>query len=376
MKHISPPDRELLLADAPGQENGQEAQSLPADPKVRNFSFTEVDGALYFRENSRMRPVDLGKTQTARVKGMIAVRDSARKLIELQLLGASDGEIKEEQAKLNRLYDSFTEKYGLLSSVGNRLAFRQDSSYPLLCSLEILDDEGNLARKADMFFKRTIQTHQAVTSVDTAAEALAVSIGEKACVDLAYMASLMGGSEKIPQIVEELKGVIYKDPDTGPFDLEADGDGWARGWQTADEYLSGDVREKLEKARAAAEQYPEFAVNVEALTQIQPKDLTAAEISVRVGASWIDPNYYRQFLFELLQTPYSLRGTKIDVFRSPVTGEWNVKGKSEDSKQNAASGLPTAASGATPTSCLKMPSTRGIRGSMTPPMWMEKKSEP
>lgn len=335
VKHISQPDRELLLADAPGQENGQEVQSLPADPKVRNFSFTEVDGALYFRENSRMRPVDLGKTQTARVKGMIAVRDSARKLIELQLLGASDGEIKEEQAKLNRLYDSFTEKYGLLSSVGNRLAFRQDSSYPLLCSLEILDDEGNLARKADMFFKRTIQTHQAVTSVDTAAEALAVSIGEKACVDLAYMASLMGGSEKIPQIVEELKGVIYKDPDTGPFDLEADGDGWARGWQTADEYLSGDVREKLEKARAAAEQYPEFAVNVEALTQIQPKDLTAAEISVRVGASWIDPNYYRQFLFELLQTPYSLRGTKIDVFRSPVTGEWNVKGKSEDSKQNA-----------------------------------------
>lgn len=335
VSHIGPPDRELLLADAPGQENGQEAQSLPADPEVRNFSFTEVDGALYFRENSRMKPVELGKTQTARVKGMIAVRDSARKLIELQLSGASDGEIKEEQARLNRLYDSFTKKHGLLSSVGNRLAFRQDSSYPLLCSLEILDEEGKLARKADMFFKRTIQTHQAVTSVDTAAEALAVSIGEKACVDLNYMASLMGGSEKIPQIVEDLKGVIYKDPATGPFDLEADGDGWARGWQTADEYLSGDVREKLEKARAAAEQYPEFAYNVEALTQVQPKDLTAAEISVRVGASWIDPKYYRQFLFELLQTPYDLRGKKIDVFRSSVTGEWSVKGKSEDSKQNA-----------------------------------------
>ena len=335
VKHIEPPNRELLLADAPEQENGQEAQSLPADPEVRNFSFTEVDGALYFRENSRMKPVELGKTQAARVKGMIAVRDSARKLIELQLSGASDGEIKEEQARLNRLYDSFTNQYGLLSSVGNRLAFRQDSSYPLLCSLEILDDEGNLARKADMFFKRTIQTHQAVTSVDTAAEALAVSIGEKACVDLGYMASLMGGNEKIPQIVEDLKGVIYKDPATGPFDMEADGDGWAQGWQTADEYLSGDVREKLEKARAAAEQYPEFAYNVEALTQVQPKDLTAAEISVRIGASWIDPKYYRQFLFELLQTPYDLRGKKIDVFRSPVTREWNVKGKSEDSKNNA-----------------------------------------
>ena len=332
--HIDPPDRELLDMDAPEQEDGTAVESIPADPNVRNFSYTVSKGNIYFRENSRMVPVELGKVPTARVKGMIGIRDSARKLIDLQLKGASNAEIKAEQASLNRLYDAYTKKYGILNSAGNRLAFNQDSSYPLLCSLEVLDDEGNFKHKADMFTKRTIQHHEAVTSVDTAAEALAVSIGERACVDLGFMASLMGGGDKIPQIVEDLKGVIFKDPATGPFDMDAGGTDWYKGWQTADEYLSGDVRVKLAKARAAAEKHPEFAVNAEALEQVQPKDLTAAEISVRIGAPWVKPEYYRQFIFELLQTPEYLRDGKIDVFYNKVTGEWNVKGKSEDKRDN------------------------------------------
>ena len=333
--HIAPPDQALLDMDAPEQEDGKAVESIPADPNVRNFSYTVSKGKIYFRENSRMAPVELGKVPTARVKGMIGIRDSARKLIDLQLKGASDAEIKEEQASLNRLYDAYTKKYGILNSAGNRLAFNQDSSYPLLCSLEVLDDEGNFKQKADVFTKRTIQHHEAVTSVDTAVEALAVSIGERACVDLGFMASLMDGGEKIPQIVEDLKGVIFKDPATGPFDMEAGGTDWYKGWQTADEYLSGDVRMKLAKARAAAEKYPEFAVNAEALEQVQPKDLTAAEISVRIGAPWVKPEYYREFIFELLQTPEYLRDGKIDVFYNKITGKWNVKGKSEDRRDNA-----------------------------------------
>ena len=338
--HIAPPDRELLDMDAPEQEDGKTAESIPADLNVRNFSYTVSKGKIYFRENSRMAPVELGKVPTARVKGMIGIRDSARKLIDLQLKGADDAEIKAEQANLNRLYDAYTKKYGILNSPGNRLAFNQDSSYPLLCSLEVLDDEGNFKQKADMFTKRTIQHHEAVTSVDTAVEALAVSIGERACVDLGFMASLMGDRSpagsggKIPQIVEDLKGVIFKDPATGPFDIDGDAVSWYKGWQTADEYLSGDVRAKLAKARAAAEEYPEFAVNAEALEQVQPKDLTAAEISVRIGAPWVKPEYYRQFLFELLQVPEYLH-EKIDVFYNKVTGEWNVKGKSVDKRDNA-----------------------------------------
>ena len=328
--HIASPDRELLALEAAEQEQND---SIPADPAVRNFSFALVKGKLYYRENSRMRPVELGKTPTERVKGMIAIRDSARDLIDLQLNGVGDAEIAAEQANLNRLYDQFTKKYGLLNSPGNRLAMNQDASYPLLCSLEILDDEGQLKRKADMFTKHTIQHRQPVTSVDTAAEALAVSIGERACVDLGFMASLMGGGDKIPQIVEDLKGVIFKDPATGPFDM--DGSDWYKGWQTADEYLSGDVRKKLEKARAAAEKYPEFAVNVAALEQVQPKDLTAAEIDVRVGVDWIDPKYYTQFLFELLQVPEHLRQGKIGVYYNKLTGEWYIKGKSEDRRDNA-----------------------------------------
>ena len=332
IRHIAPPDRELLEVEA-GQD-GEELESIPADPTVRNFSYTLSNDKLYFRENSRMTQAVLGKTPTERVKGMIGIRDSARRLIDLQLAGADDTEIQSEQAKLNRLYDVFSAKYGLLNSTGNKLAFEQDSSYPLLCSLEIINEEGKLERKADMFTRRTIQTHRAVTSVDTAVEALAVSIGEKACVDLGYMASLMGGSEKIPQIVEDLKGIIFKDPATGPFDLEDGGTHWHQGWQTADEYLSGNVRAKLAIARAAAKENPQFAINAEKLEQVQPKDLTASEISVRIGASWIDPKYYQQFMFELLHTPEYLQERKIKLQYAPVTGEWNVQGKSADNRDN------------------------------------------
>ena len=332
--HIAQPDRELLAMGA-AEQDGKGEESIPADPSARNFSFVLSNGQIYFRENSRMKRMELGKTPTARVKGMVAIRDSARKIIDLQLNGASDAELQAEQANLSRLYDTFTKKYGLLNSAGNRMAFAQDSSYPLLCSLEVLDDEGNLKRKADMFTKRTILHHEPVTSVDTSAEALAVSIGERACVDLQYMAGLMGGPEKIPQIVADLQGVIYKDPATGPFDMEAGGDGWSRGWQTADEYLSGNVREKLAQARTAAEEYPEFARNVESLEQVQPKELTAAEIEVRVGVDWIDPKYYQQFLFELLQVPAHLQNGKIQVRYDKRTGEWNIQGKREDRRDSA-----------------------------------------
>ena len=332
--HITPPDRELLNTESAVEEETPGRESLPADPNVRNFSYTLVNGGLYFRENSRMNPVELGKTPAERVRGMVKIRDSARRLIDMQLGGAPDSEIAKEQARLNTLYDQFTKKYGLLNSLGNKQAFEQDSAYPLLCSLEILDEEGKLEHKADMFSKRTIQRPHAVTSVDTAVEALAVSIGEKACVDLGYMASLMGGSNKITQIVADLKGIIFKDPESGPFDLETEGNHWSRGWQTADEYLSGNVREKLAAARAAVLAHPEFSINVERLEQVQPKDLSAAEISVRIGSSWIGPEYYKQFLFELLHTPSRLRGSKIDVRYAPITGEWNVQGKSEDSRDN------------------------------------------
>ncbi len=332
--HIAQPDRELLHMDAPDTEEGKGTETIPADPNVRNFSFTEKNGKLYFRENSRMKLVEPGKTQAARIHGMIGIRDSARKLIDLQMKGAGDEEIQEEQENLNRLYDKFQEKYGVLNSTGNRLAFRQDSSYPLLCSLEVIDEEGNLKRKADMFSKRTIQHRKPATSVDTAVEALGVSIGERACVDLGFMASLMGGSEKIPQIVSDLKGIIFKDPDSGPFDMEAGGDQWQKGWQAADEYLSGNVRLKLEKARLAAEKHPEFAVNAEYLEKVQPKDLTAPEISARIGSPWIDTKYYKQFMFSLFQTPGYLQDKKMNIIYSDVSGEWSIRGKSEDSRTN------------------------------------------
>ena len=265
----------------------EEDRSIPADPEVRNFSYTIVDGKIYFRENSRMQPVEASVTAENRIRGMIALRDCTRRLIELQTEGYPNEDILKEQGRLNTLYDEFTKKYGLISSRGNSLAFSEDSSYCLLCSLEVLDEEGNFKCKADMFTKRTIRPHEAVTSVDTASEALAVSIAEKARVDLGYMASLMGGSEHIPQIVEALKGVIFKDPHTGPFDLEAGGESWALGWQTADEYLSGNVRVKLREAQRAAEDDPFFAGNVTALEAVQPVDLTAGEIGVRIGANWV-----------------------------------------------------------------------------------------
>ncbi len=336
---IGQPDRALLEMDAPEpSENGGAgkgaAESIPADPGVRNFSFTARDGKLYYRENSRMALVEPGKKRAERIQNMIGIRDSARRLIEIQTAGASDGEVREEQARLNVLYDSFVKKYGLLSSAGNRQAFRQDSSYPLLCSLEILDEEGKFQAKADIFTKRTIRHRQPVTHADTAVEALGVSIGERACVDLRFMASLMGGPEKIPQIVNDLKGIIFKDPDTGPFGTEGDGLLRYEGWQTQDAYLSGNVREKLEKARKAAGEYPEFAVNVEALEAVQPKDLAAPEINVRIGAPWVDKEYYNEFLYGLLKTPGRLQGAQIGVLYSEAAGAWNVRGKWADSTDN------------------------------------------
>ncbi len=332
--HITAPNQELLHMDSSKQEDSQEPSSIPADPDVRNFSFTLKENHIYFRENSRMKQMEPGRLPAARIQGMIAVRDHARHLIDLQLSGADDAQIKQEQQELSKTYDQFSAKYGLLNSPANRLAFRQDSSYPLLCSLEVLDDEGNLKRKADMFTRRTIKHHQAVTRVDTAVEALGISIGERAAVDLNFMASLLGGKDKILQIIEELKGIIFKDPTTGPF-LKGEGENWDKGWQTRDAYLSGNVRKKLEEALSASQQYPEFSVNAKSLQAVQPKDLTAPEISVRIGAPWIDLAYYRQFMYELLQTPRHLQKKSIDVMYNDFSGEWYVKGKSADSTTNA-----------------------------------------
>ena len=336
---IRQPDRALLEMGAPkplgsGRTGKAAGESIAADPDVRNFSFTVRDRKLYYRENSRMTLVEPGKKRAERIRDMIGIRDSARRLIEIQTAGASDGEVREEQARLNTLYDSFVKKHGLINSPGNRQAFRQDSSYPLLCSLEILDEEGKFQAKADIFTKRTIRHRQPVTHADTAVEALGVSIGERACVDLSFMASLMGGPEKIPQIVNDLKGIIFKDPDTGPFGTEGEAASRYEGWQTQDAYLSGNVREKLEKARKAAGEYPEFAVNVEALEAVQPKDLTAPEINVRIGAPWIDKQYYNEFLYDLLKTPGRLRGAQIGVLYSEAAGAWNVTGKWADSMDN------------------------------------------
>ena len=299
----------------------EEDKSIPADPNVRNFSFTLVDGAIYYRENSRMFPVEQSLTGQNRVKGMIAIRDCVRRLIEYQTESAPDEIVEREQRELNRLYDSFTAKYGLINSRANTTAFSPDSSFPILCSLEVLDESGNLERKAAMFSKRTIKPYIAVSRVDTASEALAVSIGEKAGVDLGFMASLMGGSEKIEQIKHDLAGVIFKDPESGDDPLV--------GWQTADEYLSGKVREKLKIARRAAERDPVYAINVEALEKVQPKDLTAGEIGVRLGTTWIPEDVIEDFTFELLGTPWQYQH-RIHIRYSKVTGEWNVSEKSID----------------------------------------------
>lgn len=299
----------------------EEDKSIPADPSVRNFSFTLVNGEIYYRENSRMFPVEQSLTGQNRVKGMIAIRDCVRRLIEYQTESAPDEIVEREQRELNRLYDSFTAKYGLINSRANTTAFSPDSSFPILCSLEVLDESGNLERKAAMFSKRTIKPYIAVSRVDTASEALAISIGEKAGVDLGFMASLMGGSEKIEQIKHDLAGVIFKDPESGDDPLV--------GWQTADEYLSGKVREKLKIARRAAERDPVYAINVEALEKVQPKDLTAGEIGVRLGTTWIPEDVIEDFTFELLGTPWQYQH-RIHIRYSKVTGEWNVSEKSID----------------------------------------------
>ena len=316
-------------AELPELGEGEQIDtSIPADPNVKNYSYTVVSGEVYYRENSRMVKPELNATAAERVKGMVALRDCVNELIALQMDEYSaESRIQEAQAELNRLYDAFSAKHGLINDRANRLAFSDDSSYYLLCSLEVLDDDGKLERKADMFHKRTIKQQRSVDSVDTASEALAVCIGEKACVDLDFMASLMGGSEKIPQIVEDLKGVIYKEPNSGPFDLEDGGEHWAKGWQTADEYLSGNVRQKLRTAQRVAARDPFFAGNVDALIAAQPKDLEASEIEVRLGVTWLDKKYIEQFMYETFETPRYLRG-QIEISYVPYTAEWQVSRKS------------------------------------------------
>ena len=300
----------------------EEDNSIPADPTVRNFSYTLVDGKIYFRENSRMAPVDVSATAENRIKGMIAIRDCVRNLIELQTEDYPDSAIKEEQAKLNSLYDTFTAKYGLINSRANSSAFSQDSSFSLLSALEVLGDDGGLEKKADMFFKRTIKPHTPVTSVDTSSEALAVSMGEKACIDMEYMCQLSGKTEE--EIFADLKGVIFLNPMYGY------GNSTEAKYLMADEYLSGNVREKLAWAKKSAQlSSEEYSINVEALQKVQPKDLTASEISVRLGATWLPPEIVEQFVFEFLGTPrYAQWNIKIHF--SEYTGEWNIEGKSYD----------------------------------------------
>ncbi len=297
----------------------EEDHSIPADPSVANFSYTVYDGKIYYRENSRMKPVELSVTAQNRVKGMIAIRDCTRELIAYQTEGYPDEEIEEQQKKLNHLYDLFQRKYGLLNSRANSMVFSDDSSYPLLCSLEIVAEDGTLERKADMFTKRTIKPHETVTRVDTASEALSLSLSEKACVDMEYLCSLTGKSAQ--EVEQELQGVIFRLPESE--DLEHPR------FVSEDEYLSGNVRQKLREAKRAAEISEVYRSNVEALEKVQPKDLTASEISVRLGATWIPESDIADFMFELLQTP-NYSQWKIKVHFSRYTGEWNIEGKSID----------------------------------------------
>lgn len=316
-------------------ELAEEDTSIPADPTVRNFSYTVVDDKIYYRENSRMTPVDCSTTAENRIKGMIRIRDSVRTLLEIQTEDYPDSDIKAEQEKLNRLYDEFTKKYGLINSRANVSAFSQDSSYSLLSALEVLDDNGELERKADLFTKRTIKPHTPVTAVDTASEALAVSMGEKAAVDMAYMCALTGKTEQ--EIFADLKGVIFLNP------LYGYGDNSEPKYLMADEYLSGNVREKLALARKSAELYPEdYTVNVEALEKVQPKDLSASDIFVQLGSTWVPEEIVQQFMFEFLDTP-RWAYWNIKVHYSKFTSEWNVEGKSYDRgnvKANSTYGTP------------------------------------
>ena len=291
-------------------------EAIPADPSVKNYSYTLVDDRVYYRENSIMKPVEVSETMEQRMKGMVQIRDCTQELIDYQLNEYPEEMIKNKQTELNELYDAFSKKYGLINSQTNKRAFNQDSSYCLLCSLEKLDDEGNFKGKADMFSKRTIKKAEVVTSVDTASEALAVSLGEKARVDLGFMAELTGKSEE--EVTAELAGVIFQNPVTEK-------------WETADEYLSGNVREKLQIARVFAENHPEFAINVSALEGVQPKELDASEIEVRIGATWIDTKYIEDFMRETFETPeYLFSRNAIGVQYSDVTGQWNIKGKNAD----------------------------------------------
>ena len=306
--------------DAPDiAEEETTRRTLPADPEVKNFSYTVVDGEVFYRENSVMTQVELSDTAKGRVTGMVELRQIVNDLIEQQLEDYPDADIKATQERLNTAYDAFTAKYGLLNDRKNGRLFEQDSSYYLLCSLENLDEQGQLKSKAAMFTKRTIRPERTVTSVDTPSEALAVSIGEHGKVDLPYMAELLGTPGEYGRIIAELSGVIFKDPAADPTDPEA-------GWQMADEYLSGDVRAKLRMAQFAAETNPEFAVNVEALTKAQPRELEASEIDVRLGATWLDPSIIQKFMTETFQIPYYLRRA-VNVRYSPYTAEWRVEGK-------------------------------------------------
>ena len=316
-------------AELPDLGEGEAIEtSIPADPNVKNYSYAVVDGTVYFRENSRMVRPELNATAEARVKGMVGLRGCVQELIELQMDAAvPDSDIQEKQAELNRLYDDFSAKYGLINDQANRLAFADDSSYYLLCALEVIDENGKLKSKADMFSKRTIKPHKAVTSVDTASEALAVSISEKACVDMEYMEQLTGKPRE--ELAEELKGVIFRLPEPVP-------EGEQPRYVTADEYLSGNVRKKLRQAQLAAQQDPSFGINVEALAAAQPKDLDASEIEVRLGATWIDKKYIQQFMYETFDTPFYMRHGSIQVNYSSYTAEWQITGKTYLSKNDVA----------------------------------------
>ena len=313
--------------ELPEADKGKEAETIPATPDVKNFSYAVVDGEVYFRENSIMRHVELNEKAKDRVKGMVELRGIVNELIEYQLEDYPDEMISQKQAELNDAYDAFTAKNGLINNRANGQAFSDDSSYYLLCSLENVDEDGNLKSKADMFTKRTIKPERRVTSVDTPSEALAISIGERGKVDLPFMAQLLGTPEDYEAIQTELRGVIFKDP-MAPDDVEA-------GWQTADEYLSGDVRSKLRIAQMAANRDSAFNINVEALQKAQPKDLDASEIDVRLGATWIDPGYIQQFMEETFETPYYLRRS-IEVKFSEMTAEWRINGKSSPSYNDVA----------------------------------------
>ena len=303
------------------------AAVLPADPEVKNFSYTVVDGEVYFRENSIMSPVDLNETAKGRVKGMVELRQIVNDLIEYQLEDYPQEAIETKQQELNAAYDAFTSKYGLINSRGNEQAFSEDSSYYLLCSLENIDEDGNLESKADIFTKRTIRPERHVTHVDTPSEALAISIGERGKVDIPFMAELLGKPNDFEAVTNELRGVIFHDPMTS--------DAPEMGWQTADEYLSGNVRDKLRIARLAAQNDPQYSINVAALEKAQPKDLEASEIEVRLGATWIDPKYIQQFMEETFETPFYLRRA-IEVKFSTITAEWQISGKSSTGRHDVA----------------------------------------